>query len=129
MKSLLKQYQARLASIPPPGGNGCHPALLGAANWGSMAGLDPAAICKDIRRSIPAGSRRVPDREIKEAVDKAVKALVYSGNKSVHASVDVQKLAPICAAVEWTLYVRNWLFRGLLERVGADPATAHPAEG
>jgi len=64
------RYQAALDSIPPPG-SGCHPALLSVANLGVMAGMSADKITADIRAAIPEGRRRVPDREILDAVKKA----------------------------------------------------------
>jgi len=284
--TLSERYAERLDSIPNPGGNGCHPALLGAANLGARLDLDPEQIHQDIRAHIPPGGRRVPDREIAAAVPRAladhrrgtttyrlpvpivrdgkgtleritrqarfteevelwehspvglfhepkrdaalfistmfhpedllfigdrleagilgstirpcrewvsffeaggtagpfvivnplngqpatkadgegvtyrgngnvedyshclvefdnldfqtqirfwsavklpIKALVYSGNKSIHAWLDLTTLVPIANAKAWTHHIKNRLFRGMLEPVGADPATAHPA--
>lgn len=71
--SLAERYQDKLASIPEPGGNGCHPSLLGVANLGVLQGLDPAVIHSDIRRSIPPGGRRVQDREITDAINRAMR--------------------------------------------------------
>ena len=69
----LEKYQDKLANIPAPGGaNGCHQALLGIANRGVLAGLEPGVIFDDIRRSIPSGQRIVPDKEISDAVNKAI---------------------------------------------------------
>jgi len=67
----LTSYKKRLESIPAPGGNGCHSAILGVANYGVMAGLTPEQIYSDIRRAIPHGRRNVPDREIQSAILKA----------------------------------------------------------
>jgi hypothetical protein len=66
----LNRYNDALRSIPAPGA-GCHPALMGVANLGTFAGLDPEQIYNDIRRSIPTGGRRVPDNEILKTVNKA----------------------------------------------------------
>lgn len=68
---LLTRYQKKLGMIPPPG-CGCHPALLGVANLGIMAGLPEQKVFEDIRAAIPPGERRLPDREISDAVKKAV---------------------------------------------------------
>lgn len=68
----LKRYIEALRCIPPPGGNGCHQALLGAANLGIIAGLDPEQIHADIRQAIPPGRRCVGDREIQDAINKAL---------------------------------------------------------
>ncbi len=59
MKHILEKYRKRLSLIPAPGGNGCHPALLGAANLGVMAGLSADQIFRDIRENIPHGGRQV----------------------------------------------------------------------
>ena len=67
----IERYQEALAVIPPPG-RGCHPALLSVANRGIAAGIDAERLAADLRAAIPAGKRRVPDREIQAAVDKAV---------------------------------------------------------
>ena len=67
------RYQNALANIPPPGcGLGCHPALLSVANLGIMAGMNPQQIHDDLRRSIPQGQRRITDRAISDAVNKAL---------------------------------------------------------
>lgn len=65
------RYLAALHSIPAPGG-GCHVALLSVANLGILADRDPEEVFQDIRRSIPAGTRRVPDKEIHDAIRKAL---------------------------------------------------------
>jgi hypothetical protein len=68
----LSKYRNRLSCIPTPGGNGCHPALLGTANLGILAGLAAEQIFSDIRSTIPGGTRRISDREIQEAINKAM---------------------------------------------------------
>ena len=67
----MEKYEQALRTIPAPG-TGCHAALLGVANLGAIAGLSESEITGDIRANIPHGSRRVPDREIAEAVRKAI---------------------------------------------------------
>ena len=70
---MLEKYEEKLANIPVPGGaNGCHQALLGVANLGILAGIDPAAIIREIRSHTPPGKRQVGDREILDAVNKAM---------------------------------------------------------
>lgn len=69
--TMLDRFHDALSGIPAPGG-GCHPALLSVANYGVMAGLDPQQIQDDILQSIPQGRRRVPEREITDAVNKAL---------------------------------------------------------
>jgi len=56
--------------MPPSGGGGCHTAILGAANRGIKAGLDPQRIFDDLRQNI-TGTRRVSDQEIMQAIEKA----------------------------------------------------------
>ncbi|MBA4419270.1 MAG: hypothetical protein C0392_15400 [Syntrophus sp. (in: bacteria)] len=68
----FKRYNKVLNQIPPPGGNGCHASLLGVANLGVSAGLDGEQIFSDILQNIPQGKRRVSDREILDAVNKAL---------------------------------------------------------
>lgn len=73
MRIFEERYREALETIPAPGGNGCHPALLGVANLGIMAGRDDNTMLAEIRASIPAGGRKVHDREIKEAIQRAHK--------------------------------------------------------
>lgn len=72
MNRLHRFYNA-LRSLPRPGGNGYHPCLLGVANIGIMAGIHPAELVAMIRQHTPAGGRRVSDKEIVDAVNKAVR--------------------------------------------------------
>jgi hypothetical protein len=67
---LLDRYRAKLAGLPASGGGGCHPALLGVATLGVMAGVDPESIFRDLRQQVH-GPRLVSDREIQDAIDKA----------------------------------------------------------
>ena len=73
MTSLARFYDA-LAVLPPPGcGEDLNPRLLGAANHGVNAGLNPEDIFRRIREAIPAGRRRVSDGEITRAINKALR--------------------------------------------------------
>jgi hypothetical protein len=67
----FNRYRSALSNIPAPG-CGCHTYLLSLANRGVRAGLDPERMFSDIRRSIPTGTRRIPDREIEQAIRKAI---------------------------------------------------------
>jgi hypothetical protein len=67
----IERYESALRNLPAPGG-GCHASLMTVANLGAIAGLDAATIEQDIRAHIPHGGRRVPDREISDAVRKAL---------------------------------------------------------
>lgn len=68
---LLSEYQHRIKSIPAPG-CGCHTTIMGVSNLGVMAGLGPEQIFVDIRDAIPKGKRRISDREIQDAIRKAL---------------------------------------------------------
>jgi hypothetical protein len=66
-----ERYESKLLALPPSGGGGCHTALLGCATVGVRAGVKPERIFADLREHVH-GNRDVPDREILEAVNKAV---------------------------------------------------------
>ncbi|HQL86526.1 MAG TPA: hypothetical protein PLH67_02780 [Lentisphaeria bacterium] len=66
----LQRFNDALHNLPTPG-TGCHAALLGAANYGVMAGLSDADILAELRAAIKPGTRQVQDKEISEAVAKA----------------------------------------------------------
>ncbi len=68
---ISSRYADALGNIRPPG-CGCHPDLLRVANYGVMAGRPPEDIHADIREAIPPGARKVPDREISAAIEKAM---------------------------------------------------------
>ena len=68
---LQDRYLSALNNMPAPGGDGCHPALLGVANYAVKIGIDVEQIFNDIRHSIPHGRRRVPDKEITDTIKKA----------------------------------------------------------
>jgi len=68
---MMDSYTEALNRIPAPG-TGCHPALLSVANYGAMAGIDDEQLYAEIRRAIPTGTRRIPDKEITEAISKAM---------------------------------------------------------
>jgi hypothetical protein len=84
----LHRYRAALDEIPPPG-RGCHVSLLSVANRGVLAGLDGEKIFEDIRGHIPPGRRRVSDREIQEAINKAL------NNHNATTFTPQQRSAPI----------------------------------
>lgn len=70
---MIDRYQTALSHIPPPGyGAGAHQSFLGVANYGVMVGVTPEQIAEDIRRHIPPGGRPVGDKEITDAVRKAI---------------------------------------------------------
>ena len=69
--SAAARYSEALKSIPAPG-CGCHTSLLSVANLGLFAGVNPETIFEDIRGSIPQGSRKVSDKEILVAINRAI---------------------------------------------------------
>lgn len=69
-QSINDRYQNRLRSIPAPG-SGCHVSLLGVANLGIMARKTHEQIFSDIRQAIPRGRRKVSNREIQDAIQRA----------------------------------------------------------
>lgn len=69
--TIADRYTEALGCIPPPGG-GCHPSLLSVANLGALAGIEPEQIHEDIRQAIPYGRRQIPDKEISDAIQKAL---------------------------------------------------------
>jgi hypothetical protein len=69
---MQSNYEAVLKATPAPG-SGCHPHLLRVANIGIRAGLERNQIFNDTRQAIPGGRRKVPDREIWAAIEKAEK--------------------------------------------------------
>lgn len=69
--TVIHHYETALRGIPAPGA-GCHPALLSAANLGVLAGIPGHQVHADIRAAIPPGRRKVTDREIRDAVSKAL---------------------------------------------------------
>ena len=66
------RYKRKLSKVPPSGGGGCHPALLGVASLGMMAGYTEERVFMDLRRQVH-GTREVPDNEIRAAIDRAVR--------------------------------------------------------
>ncbi len=67
----LERYQEALKEIPPPV-CGCHTSLLSVANLGAIAGISAQEIFEGIRQNIPEGSRRIFNREIQAAINKAM---------------------------------------------------------
>ncbi len=63
-------FREALDRIPAPGA-GCHGGIMTAANVGILQGHTPDDVYLAIRAAVPTGKRRVPDREIKDAVEKA----------------------------------------------------------
>jgi hypothetical protein len=54
-------------------------------------------------------------------------ALIDSAGKSIHAWLDVQKLAPVSTSEEWEKNIKNRLYDRLLTPLGVDGACSNPA--
>lgn len=54
-------------------------------------------------------------------------ALIDTGGKSIHAWIDVQKLAPVSTSQDWEMHIKNRLYDRLLAPLGVDGACANPA--
>lgn len=105
-QNYLLKCKKLLTEIPPPGGNGCHPALLGIANYGVMARLTPEQIYLLIRSSIPPGRRKVTDREIYAAIDKAFsdqKKPIILSNGKIYNRYTSPKVKPVIHSGKITL--------------------------
>jgi hypothetical protein len=66
----VERYSTALKSMPASGGGGAHTALLSIANLGCIADLASKQVCEDLRAHVH-GQRHIPDREIRDAVNKA----------------------------------------------------------
>lgn len=73
MAILRDSFSEALRSLPKPGGGGYHSAVLGVANVGILCGHTPEEVFRAIRQHTRADGRRVPDREIAQAIEKAVR--------------------------------------------------------
>lgn len=72
MMQTREHFERRLAELPAPGtGQGFHAGLLGVANLGKRAGLTDTEVAETIRQGIKTGNREVPDKEIRDAIEKA----------------------------------------------------------
>lgn len=67
----LDRYKENLTNPRPPG-TGCHSWIMSTANLGVMAGLELRRLYDDIRNVIPPGTRRISDREVQDAIRKAL---------------------------------------------------------
>lgn len=71
MRDFHQKFETALASMPAPGGGGCHAALLGAANLAALAEIPEGNAVLRIHAAIPPGSRCVSLREVKDTARKA----------------------------------------------------------
>jgi len=70
--SAESRYRETLSNPVQPG-DGCHSWIMSTANLGVRAGNDPQAIHVDIKGAIIPGRRRISDKEISDAIQKAVR--------------------------------------------------------
>lgn len=96
------KYIEKLNSMPTPG-QGCHPSLLGVANYGVMAGIPPEEIFTHIRASIPYGKRKISDNEINDAINRAIKDNVTLPNGQKYKRYFKPKTKPLIKNGEATL--------------------------
>jgi len=61
------------------------------------------------------------------AVHLPIKALVCTGGKSIHAWIDVPKLASVTTLEEWDAHIRRVLYDRTLRPLGADGACSNPS--
>lgn len=66
----IDKYYHALKTLPAPG-HGCHNGLMKVANLARNAGISEEVAFEDIRSGIPRDGRKVPDREIRDAIRKA----------------------------------------------------------
>lgn len=87
------KYQKSLRRFPKPGcGQNCHTYLLGVATLGIRAAHSAEEILADIKAAIPAGKRKVGDREIMDAIKRASLDTVPAGNNpSMRPSVEIDR--------------------------------------
>lgn len=86
-----RRYADALRNLPPAGGGGCHAALLSVANLGARAGVSDGQIAADLRAHVH-GTRRVSDREIWDAIEKAFVPSVPLPRMAPRIAVDSRKL-------------------------------------
>jgi hypothetical protein len=67
----IDRYNENLTNPQAPG-NGCHSWIMSTANLGVIGSVDPQQIQTDIRRVIPTGTRAIRDKEINDAINKAM---------------------------------------------------------
>jgi len=102
----LDRYRDNLAKPRPPG-TGCHGWIMSTANLGIMSGVKAQALHDAIRRAIPNGNRRISDREITDAINKALadhaggpftprprpKPIVRDGKAALQRIIDQAKIS------------------------------------
>ena len=57
----------------------------------------------------------------------SIKALIDTGGKSIHAWLDVVKLATVNTLEQWDTHIRQYLYEEILKPLGVDGACSNPA--
>ena len=61
------------------------------------------------------------------AIKLPIVALIDSGNRSIHAWLDVQKWADVATSDQWQAQIKTRLYDQLLTPIGVDSACSNPA--
>lgn len=61
------------------------------------------------------------------AIKLPIRVLIDSGNRSIHAFVDVQKLASVTTLDQWQTEIKGRLYDTILSGLGIDSACSNPA--
>jgi hypothetical protein len=56
-----------------------------------------------------------------------IRALIDSGNKSIHALIDIQKLANVQTLTDWATHIKGRLYNQILVPMGVDAACSNPS--
>lgn len=56
-----------------------------------------------------------------------IRALIDSGNKSIHALIDIQKLANVQTLTDWSAHIKGRLYSQILVPMGVDAACSNPS--
>jgi hypothetical protein len=107
--SAALRYQDQIGNPVAPGG-GCHGWLLSTANLAKLAAIPAEQCFSDLRRVIPPGVRRIPDKEISDAIHKAFtldfvptarpKPLVDDGNAALAKIISQGKFSSETELIE-----------------------------
>ena len=61
------------------------------------------------------------------AIKLPIRALIDSGNRSIHGLIDVQKLATVKTVEDWQREIKQKLYEQYLIPLGIDPACSNPS--
>ncbi len=102
------------------------PALTKGGDKGTLRG---DACVKDFRYCLVEFDTLSHEDQIKfwSAVKLPVCALIHTGGKSIHAWLDVQKLATVESMEQWETEIKGRLYDRILKPLGVDGACSNPA--